>query len=87
LPALCHEPRELTSATVARGLLDAIGIVAGPLLAALLLDVSGAPAAFASAAALSAASAASVLALHYEPMPRAAPGRPRLLHDTAEGFR
>jgi len=50
LPALCHEPRELTSATVARGLLDALGIVAGPL----LLDVSGPPAVFASAAALSA---------------------------------
>jgi MFS family permease len=87
LPALCHEPRELTSATVARGLLDALGIVAGPLLAALLLDLSGVAAVFASAAALSAASAAAVLGLHYQAMPRTATGRPRVLHDAAEGFR
>src|SRR5918994_7119496 len=41
LPALCETPTELTAANASRGLLDSASIFVGPLLAALLLGISG----------------------------------------------
>jgi hypothetical protein len=52
LPGLCMTPVELTSANVVRGLLDSLSTLAGPLLAAPLLDVATAAAGFAAVAAL-----------------------------------
>src|SRR5215207_4325067 len=46
LPALCETPTELTAANASRGLLDSASILVGPLLAALLLDISGPEAVF-----------------------------------------
>ncbi len=88
LPALCTTPLELTSATVARGLLDSLSTLIGPLIAALLLSVGSPAAAFACAAALSLWSAVLVVGLSYE-----APLRPeplpmtRILTESREGFR
>ena len=53
LPMLCSSPLELTSANVVRGLIDSLSTLLGPLVAALLLEVAGAEAVFAFAAALS----------------------------------
>lgn len=88
LPGLCTSPLELMSANVVRGLLDSLSMLLGPLLAALLLEVSSPAAVFATTAALAVASAALLLRLSYEAPPRAA-ARPlrRIGHETLEGFR
>jgi predicted MFS family arabinose efflux permease len=88
LPALCATPRELTAANAARGLLDSASTLLGPLLAALLLDVSGPGAVFVLTAGLSLWSAVLVGMIDYEPAPRQAPpARIRIAADTAEGLR
>jgi predicted MFS family arabinose efflux permease len=88
LPALCDTPRELTAANASRGLLDSASTLIGPLLAALLLDVSGPEAVFALTAGLSLWSAFLVSLIDYEPAPREAPPAPiRVAADTAEGLR
>jgi MFS family permease len=88
LPALCETPRELTAANASRGLLDSASTLVGPLLAALLLDVSGPEAVFALTAGLSLWSALLVSLIDYEPAPREAPPAPiRIAADTAEGLR
>jgi len=88
LPGLCTTPLELTSANVVRGLIDSLSTLLGPLVAALLLDVSSPEAVFALAAALSLGSGLLLLRLSYE-APRRAPSRPprRILNETVEGFR
>ena len=88
LPALCLTPVELTSANVVRGLLDSLSMLLGPLVAALLLDVSGAAAVFALAVALSLGSGALLLGLSYERPPRGPPAPvQRVARETLEGFR
>jgi MFS family permease len=88
LPALCETPTELTAANASRGLLDSASTLVGPLLAALLLDVSGPEAVFALTAGLSLWSALLVSLIDYEPAPREAPPAPiRIAADTAEGLR
>jgi MFS family permease len=88
LPALCETPRELTAANASRGLLDSASTLIGPLLAALLLDLSGPEAVFVLAAALSLWSSFLVSLIDYEPAPRVAPPAPiRMAADTAEGLR
>jgi predicted MFS family arabinose efflux permease len=88
LPALCETPRELTAANASRGLLDSASTLIGPLLAALLLDVSGPEAVFALTAGLSLWSAFLVSLIDYEPAPReASPAPIRVAADTAEGLR
>jgi MFS family permease len=72
LPALCKTPRELTSANIVRGLLDSLATFAGPLLAAVLLSVSGPALAFAACALLALWAAYEVLGLRYEEPPRVA---------------
>ncbi len=70
LPTLCTTPAELTSANVVRGLLDSLATLVGPLIAALLLKVSGPSAVFAAAAAASALASVVIVGVHYERPPR-----------------
>jgi hypothetical protein len=88
LPVLCNTPLDLSSANVVRGLLDSLSTLVGPLAAALILDLSGPPAVFVTAASSALASGVLLLGLTYEAPPC---GRPqplrRILHETAEGFR
>jgi len=77
LPSLCHNGYELASANVVRGLLDSAATLVGPLLAALLLRVSGIPALFAAAAGASLFAAGLLLRLRYD-----APPRPSAQRDT-----
>ncbi|HEX4755030.1 MAG TPA: MFS transporter [Candidatus Dormibacteraeota bacterium] len=88
LPALCGTPLELISATASRGLVDSVSTLLGPLIAALLLGIASPAAAFAAVAALSLSSALLLMAVAYEPPPRAAP-RPlrELVGEAADGFR
>jgi MFS family permease len=88
LPALCETPKELTAANASRGLLDSASTLIGPLLAALLLDLSGPESVFVLAAGLSLWSSLLVTLIDYEPAPRVAPPAPiRMAADTAEGLR
>jgi MFS family permease len=88
LPALCETPTELTAANASRGLLDSSSTLVGPLLAALLLDVSGPEAVLLLTAGLSLWSALLVSLIDYEPAPRASPPAPiRIVGDTVEGLR
>jgi MFS family permease len=88
LPALCETPTELTAANASRGLLDSASILVGPLLAALLLDISDPEAVFVLIAGLSLWSALLVSLIDYEPAPRETPPAPiRIAADTADGLR
>jgi len=88
LPSLCVTPKELTAANASRGLLDSASTLIGPLLAALLLDVSGPESVFVLTAGLSLWSAVLVSLIDYEPAPRLAPPAPiRVVADTIEGVR
>src|SRR5215207_3293091 len=88
LPALCETPTELTAANASRGLLDSASTLVGPLLAALLLDLSGPEAVFVLIAGLSLWSSLLVSLIDYEPVTRLPPPAPiRIMADTAEGLR
>jgi MFS family permease len=88
LPSLCRSGYELASANVVRGLLDSAATLVGPLLAAVLLQFTGVSLVFAVAAAASFWAAALLVRLRYEAAPRpAAPRRPNLLSEAAEGVR
>ena len=87
LPALCRTPQELTTANVVRGVLDAVSSLAGPLLAALALALSGPEVVFAAAALISAWSGALMLRVRYERAALHAPPKgTRLLADVREGI-
>jgi len=58
LPSLCGTGQELTSANAVRGMLDSVATLAGPLLAAVLVEFTGVAVVFAVAAAASLAAAA-----------------------------
>lgn len=88
LPSLCHTGHELASANVVRGLLDSAATLVGPLLAAVLLEVTDVAVVFAVAAASSLWAAALLLRLQYDAPPRpSAPTRPRLVREAVEGVR
>lgn len=88
LPSLCRTGHELASANVVRGLLDSVATLAGPLLAAILLEVSGVTSVFIVAAAGSWWAAVLMLRVRYEAPPRpAAPAGVRLLAQAADGVR
>jgi MFS family permease len=88
LPGLCLTPLELTSANVVRGLVDSLSTLAGPLLAALLLDVASAAVTFGAVAALAAISGLALVGISYEAPPRARPAPlARIAGEVAEGFR
>jgi MFS family permease len=75
LPSLCRTGQELTSANAVRGMLDSVATLAGPLLAAVLVEFTGVAVVFAVAAAASLAAAALLLRLRYDAPPR--PDAPR----------
>ncbi|MET0829351.1 MAG: MFS transporter [Microbacterium sp.] len=88
LPTLCRTGHELASANVVRGLLDSIATLVGPLLAAVLLAFTDVSVVFAVAAAASFWAALLLLRVRYDAPPRpAAPRRPDLLKEAAEGVR
>ena len=86
LPSLCRSPTELMSASVVRGLLDSLATLVGPLVAALLLKLSGAGAVFVAASALSALAAALIVTLRYETPPRLTSIPARSLRAAMEGL-
>lgn len=86
LPSLCRSPDELTSANVVRGVLDSLATLAGPLLSAVLIAVSGPAAVLGACAIVSAAGALLVTRLRYEEPPRERYGRVSLL-ETVAGLR
>ncbi|SFS08834.1 Transmembrane secretion effector [Microbacterium sp. cf046] len=88
LPTLCRTGHELASANVVRGLLDSIATLVGPLLAAVLLAFTDVSVVFAVAAAASFWAALLLLRVRYDAPPRpAAPRRPDLLKEAADGVR
>jgi MFS family permease len=88
LPSLCRDGHELASANVVRGLLDSVATLAGPLLAAVLLEFTDVTVVFAVAAAASLAAAALLIRLRYDAPPRpAAPRGFHLIAEAAEGVR
>jgi MFS family permease len=70
LPSLCRSGYELASANVVRGLLDSVATLVGPLIAALLLELTGVTAVFTVAAGASLWSAALLFRLDYDAPPR-----------------
>ena len=87
LPALCARPRELTSANMVRGLMDSLSLLAGPLVAAVLLSVGSPAAVIAAAAVLSGAATVLMLGVRCEFLPSAPAPRTRLLGEAAQGAR
>jgi MFS family permease len=88
LPSLCHSGYELASANVVRGLLDAVATLMGPLLAALLLALTGVTVVFAVAAGASLWAALLLLRLDYDAPPRPpAPRESNLTASALEGIR
>jgi MFS family permease len=87
-PLLCKSPLELTSAMATRGLLDSLGTLVGPILAALLLGFASPAAVMFTIAALSFGSTALLAGIRYEAPPRTTRPRgwSRLLADTAGGL-
>jgi MFS family permease len=88
LPSLCHTGHELASANVVRGFLDSAATLVGPLLAAVLLELTDVAVVFGVAAASSLWAAALLLRLSYEAPPRpSAPARTRLVREAVVGLR
>src|SRR5215208_3844557 len=88
LPSLCRTGYELASANVVRGLLDSVATLAGPLLAAVLLQFTSVTVVFAMASGASLLSAGLLLRLNYQAPPRpAAPRRVHLIAEAADGIR
>ena len=88
LPSLSTTPAELTSANVVRGLLDSIATLIGPLIAAVLLKVSGPAAVLVAAATASGLAAILVMRVHYDAPPRLSGARARNpLAQAIEGIR
>jgi MFS family permease len=88
LPSLCQTGHELASANVVRGFLDSVATLAGPLLAAVLLEFTDVAVVFVVASGASLVAAALLLGLRYDAPPR--PPAPRGVHliaDAAEGIR
>ncbi len=88
LPSLCRTGQELTSANAVRGMLDSVATLAGPLLAAVLVEFTDVAVVFAFVSGASLAAGALVLRLRYDAPPRpAAPRGGHLMAEVAEGIR
>jgi MFS family permease len=88
LPSLCRTGYELASANVVRGLLDSVAMLAGPLVAAVLLQFTSVTMVFVFAGAAALWAAVLMMRVHYEAPPRPpAPAGIRLAAQVAEGFR
>lgn len=86
MPSLCRTPDELTSVNVARGALDSVSVIVGPLVAALLVAVADLAAVFAFAGACALVSAGLVARLTYERIPLPATGRRDLAAEVRAGL-
>ena len=86
LPALANSPADLTAANAVRGMLDSVATFGGPVAAAALLAVSGPAVVFAACSAVSLLGGLIVVALPYDPPPRANPARKSPGRDIVEGF-
>jgi len=86
MPSLCRTPDELTSVNVARGALDSVSVVVGPLVAAVLIAVSDLAAVFVFAGSCGLVSAGLVARLSYERIPLPATGRRRLAAEVRDGL-
>jgi MFS family permease len=88
LPSLCRSAYELASANVVRGLLDSTATLVGPLLAAVLLELTGVTVVFATAAAASVWASVLLIGLRYDAPPRpSAPKGSNLVGAAVEGIR
>jgi MFS family permease len=86
VPSLCRSPDELTSVNVVRGTLDSLSVILGPLVAALLIAVSGISAVFVFAGACALISAGLVVRLNYETIPLPAARRRHLWVEIHDGL-
>lgn len=86
LPALAKSPLELTHANAVRGMLDSLSALGGPVAASALLATSGATAGLAMCAALSLLSGLVLVALPYDPPPRARSASPPVARSMVQGF-
>jgi len=88
LPSLCRSGYELASANVVRGLLDSAATLVGPLIAAVLLELTGVTVVFAAAAGASLLASVLLVRLRYDAPPRpSAPKESNLVQDAVEGIR
>ena len=85
MPSLCRTPDELTSVNVARGGLDSVSVIVGPLVAALLVAVADVAAVFVFAGVCGLVSAALVVRLGYERTLAPSTGRRRLVAEVRDG--
>ena len=86
LPALAKSPGDLTGANAVRGMLDSLSTLGGPVVAGVVLSISGPAAVFAVCAALSLLGGLVVVALPYDPPPRGTPVKRSPGRDVAQGF-
>ncbi|MEA2221190.1 MAG: hypothetical protein QOJ35_3816 [Solirubrobacteraceae bacterium] len=86
LPALCRTPRQLTSATVVRGMMDSLGALVGPAAAAVGLAVAGPQAVLVAVSAAFVWSAVLIARVRYEAPPRVEVARRRLGREALEGI-
>ena len=86
MPSLCRTPDELTSVNVVRGGLDSVSVVVGPLVAALLVALTGVAAVFVFAGLCALASALLVVRLRYERIPLPAREQLQVAREVREGF-
>ena len=86
MPSLCRTPDELTSVNVARGALDSISVIVGPLVAAVLVSVADVPSVFVFAGGCALLSALLLVRLHYERLPIEVRAQRRLVAEIKEGL-
>jgi MFS family permease len=86
MPSLCRTPDELTSVNVARGALDSLSVVVGPLVAAVLVSVAAVPSVFVFAGCCALLAALLVVRLHYERLPIEVRAQRRLVVEIKEGL-
>jgi MFS family permease len=87
LPSLCTRPAQLSATMVVRGLLDSLGALVGPLLAAVLIGVIDVGGVFALSAAIALWSAWLIGRVRYQAPPRIVRAAPASrVRDAFEGF-
>ena len=86
MPSLCRTPDELTSVNVARGALDSISVIVGPLVAAVLVSVADVASVFVFAGCCALLSALLLVRLRYERLPIEVRAQRRLVVEIKEGL-
>lgn len=88
LPSLCRTTEELAASNIVRGMVESVSVIAGPLVAASLIEVAATWTVFAAASLSAAASALLLLRLPYERPPSVAgTARGRVMSEVAHGIR